>query len=67
MANPNPDAALPLAVYARAPSENRYHTYRLSFLGEAALTLETDTHRGVDAETGRLLERISGVRIQGFA
>lgn len=48
-------------------SGNRYHTYRLSFVGEATLTIETDTHKGVDAETGRLLERISGVRIQGFA
>lgn len=65
---------LPLSALERIEAQirsfesgNRYHTYRLSFLGQAAITIETDTHKGVDGETGRLLERVSGVRIQGFA
>ena len=46
---------------------NRYHSYRLTFRGRAPLELETDTHQGVDGETGRLLAELSGVPVQAWA
>ncbi len=45
----------------------QYHAYRLSFRGQGALELETSTHPGVNGETGRLLQRVSGVGMQPWA
>jgi hypothetical protein len=48
-------------------SGNQYHAYRLSFRGQAALELETGSHQGVNGDTGRLLQQVSGVSLQPWA
>ena len=44
-------------------SGNSYHSYRLPFGALGLVTVETNTHQGVDGETGRLLMRVSGKSI----
>lgn len=48
-------------------SGNQYHAYRLSFRGQEALELETSSHQGVNGDTGRLLQQVSGVSLQPWA
>ena len=48
-------------------SGNQYHDYRLSFPGQEALELGTQTHEGVNGDTGRLLQKVSGVNLQPWA
>ena len=45
-------------------SGNSYHSYRLPFGALGLVTIETNTHEGVDGETGRLLMRVSGKPMQ---
>jgi hypothetical protein len=44
-------------------SGNTYHSYRLPFGALGLVTIETNTHEGVDGEAGRLLMRLSGKSI----
>jgi hypothetical protein len=48
-------------------SGNQHHDYRLSFRGQGPLELGTTSHEGVNGDTGRLLQRVSGVSIQPWA
>jgi hypothetical protein len=48
-------------------SGNQYHAYRLSFRGQAAVEIETNSHPGVNGDTGRLLQQVSGVSLQPWA
>ena len=48
-------------------SGNQYHAYRLSFRGQAAVEMETSSHQGVNGDTGRLLQKVSGVSLQPWA
>ncbi len=48
-------------------SGNQYHAYRLSFRGQEAVELETSSHQGVNGDTGRLLQKVSGVSLQPWA
>lgn len=45
-------------------SGNQYHAYRLVFRGREPLLLETDTHAGVNGDTGRLLQRLAPCGMQ---
>jgi hypothetical protein len=48
-------------------SGNQYHAYRLSFRGQPPVEIETSSHEGVNGDTGRLLQRVSGVSLQPWA
>jgi hypothetical protein len=48
-------------------SGNQYHAYRLSFRGQGAVEMETSSHQGVNGDTGRLLQKVSGVNLQPWA
>jgi hypothetical protein len=48
-------------------SGNQYHAYRLSFRGQEAVEMETASHQGVNGDTGRLLQKVSGVALQPWA
>jgi hypothetical protein len=48
-------------------SGNQFHDYRLSFRGQGPLELMTATHPGVNGDTGRLLQRVSGVNMVAWA
>lgn len=48
-------------------SGNQYHSYRLSFRGQGAIEMETSSHAGVNGDTGRLLQRVSGASLTPWA